>query len=176
MQRRKSIALDMDGVLANNLVHYLHYYFEETGIQIKEDEVLGLPEGGCLPDKGAVRRYLESPDFFRTLPVSPNAKEVVKDLQQQYDIFVVSAAMEFPWSLREKRDWLAEYFPFIPWQNIVFCGDKHIIKTDYLLDDHVKNLITFSGTPLLFNTFHNVDEDRFERLQDWRDVHRYFLG
>ncbi|SKB52036.1 5'(3')-deoxyribonucleotidase [Sphingobacterium nematocida] len=175
MQNRKSIALDMDGVLADNLVHYLNYYHRETGVQLTEADVLGLPEGECVPDKTAVMRYIESEGFFRTLPVSKDAQEVVKELHSRYDVFVVSAAMEFPWSLREKRDWLDEYFPFISWHNIVFCGYKHIINTDYLIDDHVKNLLTFQGKGLMFNTFHNINEQRFERVQDWKDVYRYFM-
>ncbi|MBL1408492.1 5' nucleotidase, NT5C type [Sphingobacterium faecale] len=175
MHNRKTIALDMDGVLADNLDHYLNYYHQETGIQLTEADVLGLPEGECVPDKTAVRRYIGSDGFFRTLPVAKDAQEVVKELHDRYDVFVVSAAMEFPWSLREKRDWLAEYFPFISWHNIVFCGHKHIIHTDYLIDDHVKNLLTFKGISLMFNSFHNINEHRFERLQDWKDVHRYFM-
>ncbi|WDF67209.1 5'(3')-deoxyribonucleotidase [Sphingobacterium oryzagri] len=176
MENKKSIALDMDGVLANNMAHYIAYYFEETGQHIAPSTLVGLPENACLPDETAVRRYLEHPGFFRTLPVSTNAQEVVRALHERYDLFVVSAAMEFPFSLRDKYDWLAEYFPFISWRNIVFCGDKSIIHTDYLLDDHVKNLKTFAGVPLLFDAFHNAQETEFERLKDWNAVATYFLA
>ena len=175
MENRKSIAIDMDGVLANNMEHYLAYYFEETGVAVSPSDILGLSEGECLPDKTAVWRYLKSPGFFRTLPVSKDAQSVVKALHEQYDVFVVSAAMEFPFSLRDKYDWLGEHFSFISWRNIVFCGDKSIIKTDYLLDDHVKNLHTFSGVPLLFDAFHNANETQFERLKDWKEVGTFFL-
>lgn len=166
----------MDGVLANNKLHYIHYYWQETGTQIDEQELTGRSELASLPDETAVGRYLRTPGFFRTLPVAANAKEVVKELSEHYDIFVVSAAMQFPLSLAEKKEWLDEHFPFISWTNIVFCGDKHIIHTDYLLDDHVKNLRTFSGTGLLFDAFHNVHETEFERMADWLDVHRFFLS
>ena len=174
--KRKTISIDMDGVLADIKEHYLSHYFEETGIRINSEDIIGVDEVDCVPDKTAVRRYLNKPDFFRTIPVAKDAQDVVKDLQTCYDVFVVSAAMEFPHSLFEKKEWLAEYFPFISWKNIVFCGNKEIINTDFLIDDHIKNLTGFSGKSLLFDTFHNVHENGFERLKDWKDVHRFFIG
>ena len=35
-------------------------------------------------------------------------------------------------------------FSFYILEKYVFCGDKSIIKTDYLIDDHLKNLDNFS--------------------------------
>jgi 5'(3')-deoxyribonucleotidase len=43
-------------------------------------------------------------------------------LNNKYELYIVSAGMEFPNSLREKYDWLAEAFPFISWEQIVLCG------------------------------------------------------
>ncbi|MNG82666.1 putative 5'(3')-deoxyribonucleotidase [compost metagenome] len=173
---KKTISIDMDGVLADIQRHYLSHYFEETGIRINENDIVGLKEADCLPDQTAVLRYLHTPGFFRSIPVAQDVQDVVKELQNYYEIFVVSAAMEFPNSLLEKREWLQEYFPFISWKNIVFCGNKGIIDTDFLIDDHLKNLDSFSGKGLMFNTFHNVNEHRFERLKNWTDAHRFFVA
>ncbi|MGJ1431327.1 5' nucleotidase, NT5C type [Sphingobacterium spiritivorum] len=175
MEQQKIIALDMDGVLADNQKHYLSYYYNETGIRLDPLSMLGKSEGLGLPDETAIYRYLHTEGFFRTLPVAEDAIEIVRELQNRYKVYVVSAAMEFPHSLREKFDWLAEYFPFISWKNIVFCGDKSMIKTDYLLDDHISNLRTFQGKPVLFNSFHNVNEQGYERLMNWKEVGEYFL-
>ncbi|MDR2271972.1 MAG: 5'(3')-deoxyribonucleotidase [Sphingobacterium sp.] len=172
---KKTISIDMDGVLADIKQSYLSYYFEETGICIDENDIIGQREADCVPDKTAISRYLHTPGFFRSIPVAKDAQDVVKELQNYYDIYVVSAAMEFPTSLFEKREWLQEHFPFISWKNIVFCGYKGVINTDFLIDDHIKNLDSFLGRGLLFETFHNVTEDRFERLKNWNDVHRFFI-
>ena len=67
--------------------HYLSHYFEETGIRINNEDIIGMDEIDCVPDKTAVRRYLNKPDFFRTIPVAKDAQDVVKDLQAHYDIF-----------------------------------------------------------------------------------------
>ena len=176
MSTRKTIAIDMDGVLANNMAHYLAYHFNETGILITEEEIQGKPEAECFEDPKAVYRYLEKSDFFRTLPLNPSAQDVVKRLNDNFNIYIVSAAMEFPWSLVEKFEWLKEYFPFLTWHQVVFCGDKSIIKADYMIDDHIYNLRSFSGKGLLFNAYHNINEQGFERMNDWKDVEKYFFG
>ena len=125
-------------------------------------------------DKTAVRRYVNTAGFFRTLPLIPGSVDAIKTLMEDFDLYIVSAAMEFPLSLYEKKQWLEEHFPFISWKNIVFCGDKSIIKTDYLIDDHLKNLDNFSGIPLLFTASHNVHYRHHHRLNNWRKFWHYF--
>ncbi|MDF9794801.1 5'(3')-deoxyribonucleotidase [Catalinimonas alkaloidigena] len=58
---------------------------------------------------------------------------------------------------------------------MLFCGDKSIIQADYLIDDHPKNLLTFSSEPIIFTSPHNVDETRFLRANNWKEVGDIFL-
>ena len=171
---RISIAVDMDGVLADTESHFIHYYETESGQKVDRQTLLGIPEHQSLPDKTAVHRYVHSEGFFRTLPLIPGSVSAVKSLMEDFDVFIVSAAMEFPLSLFEKKCWLEEHFPFVSWKNIVFCGDKSIIKTDYLIDDHLKNLDHFSGIPLMFTASHNVYAERHHRLNNWKEILLYF--
>lgn len=167
---KKSIAIDMDGVLADVEDQVLAWYKEETGIVMTREEMKGKPEEELFPDRAVLRKILNKPTFFRTLPVMEGAVEAVKSLMEEYVVYVVSAAMEFPLSLFEKREWLSEHFPFISWKNIIFCGDKSIIDTDYMIDDHCKNLDFCKGKPLMFTAFHNVNMDHHERINDWNEV------
>lgn len=89
---------------------------------------------------------------------------------ESFEVYIVSAAMEFPQSLPEKREWLNEHFPFIHWRHIIFCGDKSIIGTDYMIDDHIKNLDNFKGTTLMFHAFHNVNYNHHQRVNNWQEV------
>jgi 5'-nucleotidase len=172
--RRISIAVDMDGVLADTESHFIQYYESESGEKVDRNSLLGVPENHAFPDKTAVRRYVHTPGFFRSLPLIEGGIRAVKNLMEHYDVFIVSAAMEFPLSLFEKKQWLEEHFPFISWKNIVFCGDKSIIKTDYLIDDHLKNLDNFSGIPLMFTASHNVYVNHHHRLNNWDEILKYF--
>ncbi|MFL9842875.1 5' nucleotidase, NT5C type [Flavobacterium rhizosphaerae] len=123
-----------------------------------------------MPEFKIFREYLYTPGFFRTLPVMEGAVEAVRELAEDFDIYIVSAAMEFPQSLYEKRQWLEEHFPFISWKNIIFCGDKSVIDVDFLIDDHCKNLDFCKGIPLMFTACHNVFQNKHLRINHWNDV------
>jgi 5'(3')-deoxyribonucleotidase len=96
-------------------------------------------------------------------------------MNERYEVFIVSAAMEFPNSLRDKLDWLLDHFPFFTWKQIAFCGDKRLICGDYMIDDHVKNLRHFKGKPYIFTSAHNLDITDYERLNNWQEVGEVFL-
>ncbi|MEN9949733.1 MAG: hypothetical protein RLY85_485 [Bacteroidota bacterium] len=170
----KKIAIDMDNVIVDIEQHWLDIYEKRTGIQIDRASIQGKPEAEAFPDPIAARTLLFEPGFFRTAPIMEGALDAVKKLMEHHEIYIVSAAMEFPNSLFEKREWLAEHLPFISWRNMVFCGDKSIFDTDYLIDDHVKNLDYCKGVPLMFTAAHNVHINRHTRVNNWQEVLAYF--
>ncbi|WP_185937157.1 5' nucleotidase, NT5C type [Chitinophaga polysaccharea] len=167
------IAIDMDNVMADLTQHLLDVYAKEYGEVIDPERLNNIPEGSAFPE-GVAMKILRTPGFFRGIPVMAGAREVVKALADQHEVFVVSAAMEFPLSLAEKHAWLNEHFPFISWKNIVFCGSKTIVEADYMIDDHDKNLSTFKGTPLLFTAPHNLPLTDYKRVNNWEEVAAFF--
>jgi 5'(3')-deoxyribonucleotidase len=106
----------------------------------------------------------------------PDAQDVVKELSVKHKVYIVSAATEFPNSLKEKHDWMAEHFPFISWKNFMLCGDKSIVKGDVMIDDHEKNLKTFDGETLLFDAMHNKLLAGYQRVYNWKEIHKYFFN
>ena len=171
MQR---LIVDMDGVLADVWTQYQAYDERDTGRRKSAAEVAGLPE---LEAFARAQEYVRTPGFFRSAPVVPGSQRVMEQLNDQYELFVVSAALEFPQSLNEKVDWLAEHFPFISWQRIVLCGSKQIVRGEIMIDDHFKNLDFFEGRTILFTQPHNQAFDRHghERVHSWDDVARLLL-
>jgi 5'-nucleotidase len=165
----KRLIVDMDGVLADVYQQLLHLHQKETGIQLTKTELAGRPEYEVFPQG---RRHVNSPGFFRQAPVMPGSIEALQALNKKYDLFIVSAAMEFPGSLIEKYNWLAEHFPFIHWQQIVFCGSKTVVDGDIMIDDHFKNLDGFKGQTILFTQAHNEghDERGHKRVYNWGDI------
>jgi len=83
--------------------------------------------------------------------------------------------MKFPTSFNDKFAWLRKHFPFIPWTNVVFCGYKSIIQSDYLIDDQVRNLAAFKGKGVLYTAPHNLKTKTFKRVSNWNDVSELFL-
>ncbi len=174
MQNHKPrIALDMDEVLADVVPKFLDFYEKDFGRRPKKEEWWGK-KIYQLPNANHIRAYLNEPGFFADLPVMPGSVEVTKWLCRYFDVFAVTAATEFPNSLRDKYDWLEKNFPFIGWKKLVLCGDKSIICAEYMIDDHAYNLEHFGGVPLLYTASHNLDERRFTRLNNWAEVRSFF--
>ena len=163
----KTIAIDMDGVIADTVSNFITWYERDFGVPFQAFD--GKPEAEGLPDN-AVRKYVFTPGFFRSVPVMEGAKEALLEFSKTFDIYIVSAAMEFPQSLIEKYEWLKEHFPFISWKNIIFCGDKSIIGTDYMVDDHVRNLDVCKGKTLMFTAGHNANFNGHQRVNNWKEV------
>ncbi len=169
----KSIAIDMDEVIVD-LMPKFHQAFEaRTGRKVD----LALLEGNkiySLEGGEGLREAIYERGWFRDLPFIDGADATLAWLREHYEIYFVSAAMEFRNSLEDKYDWLHERLPWVHWRQIVFCGDKSIIGTDYMIDDHAHNLETFRGTPLLFDALHNRRETRFRRVTTWGEVREFF--
>ncbi len=170
MIMKKTLAIDMDNVLVDIEANWIEWYFREFGVRISKEAMHGINEDEAFPDIAAARSLLYKPGFFLNAPIIAGAHDALLALKSQYEIYIVSAAMEFPNSLQEKHDWLRNHLPFISWRNIVLCGDKSIIGTDILIDDHVKNLDFFKGEPILFTAGHNINIDRYTRVNNWQEV------
>lgn len=167
---RQTIAIDMDNVIVDIETNWIKLYEKEFGIKVEKEDLLGKPEVEAFPDPEAARSLIYKSGFFRNAPAIPGAIDALSKLSSHYHIYIVSAAMEFPKSLTEKYDWLAEHCPFISWKNIIFCGDKSVVVTDYLIDDHLKNLDFTKGTPLLFTASNNVHIQKHTRVNNWQEV------
>ncbi|MBC8985133.1 5'(3')-deoxyribonucleotidase [Pedobacter sp. N36a] len=171
---KKTIGIDMDGVLADIEEQFMDWYEKEYGVRVPRSERLGVLEPEGFPEKGAIRRYVNTPGFFRTIPLMDGAVAAVKKLMEDYEVYIVSAAMEFPQCLSEKQEWLAEHFSFISWRNIIFCGDKSVVVTDYLIDDHCKNLDFCKGKAIMFDASHNVNQHHHVRVKSWTEILAFF--
>lgn len=163
------LAVDMDGVLADVYEQFFRWDERDFGKRRSLDEVIGVEERKAFP---YIIKYVYAKEFFRTAPVVKDSFEILKKLNENYEVFIVSAAMEFPQSLPEKLEWLTEHFPFLKWQQLVFCGSKAIVDADIMIDDHFKNLDLFPGTTILYTQPHNQlkDAGRHKRADSWIDI------
>lgn len=175
---RLRIAIDMDEVMADSLSRHLQLYNDEFGAALCKQDLQGRPLHLAVPE--AHRRRIDeialSDGFFWDLDVMPGCQEVIRELTKRYDIFIVTAAMEFPNSFLPKHAWLQEHFPFLDIRNVVYCGDKSIVDADIMIDDRVRNLEQFQGMKILFSAPHNLNEKRFLRVNSWAEVREMLLG
>ena len=173
----KRIAIDMDEVLADFIPKHLSLYNKKFNEDITVEDLEGIKLRELRPDQAKeIHSFITEPTFFRDLGVMKDSQEVIKELSEHYEIFITTAAMEFPTSFTAKYEWLNEHFDFLDDMNFVFCGDKSIINADYLIDDNVRHFKRFVGEGILFTSPHNINETGYTRVNNWLEVREYFLN
>jgi 5'(3')-deoxyribonucleotidase len=175
--RRTRIAIDMDEVMADALGEHLRRYNAAYGTAITRADLRGRHLEQYVPreHREAAEAMLDA-SFFAELEVMPDCVDVVRELMADYDVFIVTAAMDVPCSFDAKYRWLQRHFPFVPPTHIVFCGDKSIIEADYLIDDRARHFARFTGQGLLYSAPHNAGETRYPRVGSWGEVRAYFAA
>ena len=174
MQR---IAVDMDEVIADALGELLVRYNRDNGAALTKADIAGKWLWQALPPGGQqqIDAYLQDEKFFEDLPVIADSQEILRLCSERYEVFIATAAMAFPNSFGSKYRWLRRHFPFIKSHNFVFCGDKGILRADYLIDDMPYNLDSFRGEGILFTAPHNLNHTQYRRANSWQDIAEILL-
>ena len=168
----------MDEVIADALAEQLNRYNREFQERLTTGDLLGHGIWNVLPSDRvpAVERYIHADDFFCNLRVIPHSQRVLKRLQEDYEVYIATAAMQSPNSFNAKYDWLRQHFSFISSTHFVFCGDKGILRGDFLIDDNPRQLELFHGTGILYSSPANAFVGGFCRVNSWLEVEDFFLG
>jgi len=166
----------MDEVMADTLAEYIRRYNQTFDEDVTPQDLAGKGLWDIAPQdrQQQLRAFLDAEDFFEDLDLMPGSQEVLRQLSSRFEIFIATQAMAVPNSLGSKYRWLQRHFPFIPPSHYVFCGDKSILRADYLIDDLPKNLMRFEGQGLLYTAPHNMDATGFVRVNNWEEVAQYF--
>lgn len=172
----RRICVDMDEVMADTLSEHLRRYNQEFDESVTPEDLAGkgLWEVTPLDRQQQLRAFLDAEDFFEDLPLMPGSREVLRDLTGRFEVFIATQAMTVPNSLGPKYRWLQRHFPFIPPTHYVFCGNKSILRADYLVDDLPRNLRLFEGHGVLFTAPHNLATTGFTRVNSWAEVADFF--
>ena len=178
----KRIAVDMDEVAADTFGGRIKRYNEVFETSLSPSDFRGKRVFDVIPEahRDFMKVQMREPGFFVSLGVMEGAQEVVRELTEHYEVFIVTAAMEVPTSFSEKYIWLRTHFPFLDPMNFVFCGHKFVIAADYLVDDHARHFETFPGEGILFDAPHNagvdVEREGHRRVRSWAEVRELFLN
>ena len=177
MRGRLRVCVDMDDTMADTMGEHIARYNAQYGLNVRKADLTGKKLWEHVPKahQPDLVRYMRSDDFFEDLDVLPGAPEVLERLQEHYDIFIATAAMEVPTSFTAKFRWLQRHFPFIHYRKYVYCGDKSILYADYLIDDMPFYLDSFRGQGILFSSPHNMKVKGYPRVGNWHEVEQYLL-
>jgi 5'-nucleotidase len=170
--RKLRIAVDMDEVLADSLGRQLELYNQKYGTQVSKSELHGLELVDIVPSEQQewVLGMLHEPGFFASLDWIEGAREGISRLCAEHDVYIASAATEFPNSMVEKLVWVEHNIPVIPRRRVIFCGEKSVLDVDYLIDDTPGHFVGLRGVGLLFDAPHNRGDELGYRVKGWGEV------
>lgn len=108
----KRIFIDMDEVLADTLGEHIALYNRDHSEAVTKADLEGkwLWEIVSADRQERLEGYLRSEDFFEDLPVIEDSQRVVRELVKKYEVYIATAAMEFPNSFGPKYPLAAAAF------------------------------------------------------------------
>ena len=153
---RLSTALDVDDLLMECTSYAIRLANEEYQF----DPPMTIYEksrwGRMGTRSDSIYPYFKDPEFYRTQPVYPGAKEFVRRLSQMTEVYICTAVPPEFMGIRAQR--IMEEFPEIPADHIYMGSRKDNIHTDILFDDAMHNILNSSAKyPILMRRPWNED-------------------
>lgn len=139
---RTTLAVDMDGVLVEQVVPVLEKLNQEMGLNLQKSDITHWEypfEGTNI--KIEIERAEQSEEFVRQMPLMKGAVEAMQALIRKFDVIIATSreARTNSWSL----DWLDKHG--IPHKRLVntCLQGKSLPDADLLIDDYIGNIEEF---------------------------------
>lgn len=128
-------------------------------------------------------RFVQGRNMYENPHMLPDAVETIKDLNEKYEIYILSSCVN-PFDVEgsgrlfmDKYDFLIKTLPFLNPKNIILTSAKHMFKADIQIDDILTNFSDNVDMKILFPSYHNkdiTDEElaKYDALRagyDWRE-------
>ena len=143
---KKLIYVDLDGVLCN--------FFRAARKALTENPTQRYPQAQW--------------GFFLKLEEIPDAIESFKILQEKYDVWILTRpSFKNVNCFSEKAQWVLEHLGFDVLEKTIMCGDKSLLKGDYLIDDmNTDKQSEFEGEWIEFGS---------SKFPNWKSVVDYLM-
>ncbi|TDL84088.1 hypothetical protein E2L08_01040 [Palleronia sediminis] len=166
------VAVDMDEVIADTARAKRALYGRLFGYRWSDDDLRGVKLDTLVEPAhaAAMETELHKGGFFAAIDVMEGAREALAEIAERHEVFIATAAMEYPASCVHKTAWLERHFPFLDPMRFVFCGDKSVVRADALIDDKSGHFESFVGIGICFDALHNQGADVAHRLTGWAEA------
>lgn len=184
---KKRLMIDMDDVIVTN--YFLSYINLYLGTNYVESDFKDFYMQNVIPEhlREDFFDYFLSNDIYKYAVISEGAKEVLKDLNDRYELYIGTSyifkeAMEKSGIvLLNKHNFLVENFPYLNPNNFIFGSNKEVLNMDIKIDDKLSNL-KGAKEKLLYTAYHNEDlsnaylrENDVKRVEDFDDIKKLLL-
>jgi 5'(3')-deoxyribonucleotidase len=136
------VAVDVDGTLADQVPHVLERAEYERKVRMTKSQITewDTPVGGEPFDK-MIHRYLQDPEFVKTMPPISHAANSVNLIRGSCEVFVASSR---PTSTESATmDWLVAQLGWRPPFVNTTASGKKALAANILIDDSDRNLVDF---------------------------------
>jgi 5'-nucleotidase len=171
--RKLQIILDSDEVVAKNIDKVLDSYNGEYGTNLTREELIDWDLTQFQKEGTDILKYFNMPGFFRDLPLMEESqKYIAKLIEDGHDVVIATSSPRN--GILDKIDFFEEFFPFIPFQNIIPITRKDLLRGDIMLDDAPHNLKASNCQyPVVFDNLWNRNTEKHEFLKDLKRVHSW---
>lgn len=181
---KKKIMIDMDDVITDGT--FRKQIEEYIGHAIDTNET-GYYLQNALLDKKEEFFRRKPLDMYEDCDLKENAFEVIKALNDVYEVYVVTS-FEVPDAhyqegnhLKYKMEYLQRKLPFLRTEQIIFINNKELIDFDIRIDDSIKHL-TRGEKLFLFDAYNNqeiskeeLDFKNIKRVKNWQEIREILL-
>lgn len=166
---KKIVAVDVDGVVANNHIEWVRLYNRDYNDNLISSEITSWGIHAFVkPECGLkIYDYLEDPTLYDNVTPIEGALDGVNKLCQSYRVVYVTSST--PGASGAKYNWLKRYNFIEKIDDYVECRDKSLILADYLIDDYIENVKAFHGLSYLFTQAWNKELYWLLRINNWKE-------
>jgi 5'-nucleotidase len=166
-----SIAVDIDGVIADLLTRWLHEYNRDYQDVLQPSDIVGWDTHLFVkPECGTkIYDYIKRASIYKRVKPIEGALEAINKLREYgfRILFVTAFEPKFSYA---KFDWLNKWGFNVLKNDYIECGDKSLIIANALIDDNYNNIISFPETGILFDAPYNKQYDYKTRVKGWNQV------
>lgn len=192
MNKKPIILVDMDDVLAEFTEEWLRRYNKDYNDTVTAEDFDGWDAMKHVkPECGTkIFDYFKAPGIYRNLKPKAGSQEVIAELTKlgAEIIIVTDSPMgctfgEENWNgsnpTDDKRAWLQEHFPMIPFENVIIARKKWLVKGDILIDDKPDTIEKFQSLGrkiIAMDMPYNRSVNAERRALDWTEVRSILLS
>ena len=159
---RKRLLLDVDEVICSSGFLSAVNDFLGTNYEIDDFSDYYLDREAIPKEQiEKFKDFVNNRNLYENTYIFPRATEVIKKLNEVYDIYICSACVN---SLNvegsgkifmDKYNFLIKNFSFLNPEHFIFTNTKNLFKADIQIDDRLSNFDNEIETKILFPSYHN---------------------
>ena len=141
MSERLTILIDWDDVINDLMPKALELLNSENGTSYTLESFPEYNFSNYLPEEDSAKLHalFLTERLWDSLRPTPDSQETLKRMMNDGNEVLLITATHWR-NVAFKMIWLAKYFPFIQWEQVIVTSKKNKVQGDWLIEDNPENL------------------------------------